>query len=155
MDYISKEGLEKLKKELEELRTKKRLEIASRIEESKKLGDLSENSEYQEAREAQELNERKISELEEVVRNAVIIETRHTENVGIGSKVAVEFMSDGGVNNKKIEFTIVGSTESDPNENKISNESPLGRAFLNKRVGDKVEAKTPKGILKYKILSIK
>lgn len=149
MEYISKEGLEKLKKELETLKTKKRLEIARRIEETKKLGDLSENAEYQEAREAQDLNERRIGELEDTVRNAVIIELKKTDYVTVGSTIEVSVQ--GGP--AQI-FTIVGSTESQPNLGKISNESPLGHSFLNKRVSEEVEVKTPSGILKYKILSI-
>lgn len=148
MEYISKEGLEKLKKELENSKTMKRLEIARRIEETKKLGDLSENAEYQEAREAQDLNERRIAELEEIIRQAIIIEAKKTDYVAIGSTIEVE--SD----NQKQTFIIVGSTESQPQFGKISNESPLGRSFLNKKVGEEVEVKTPRGLVKYKILSI-
>lgn len=151
MEYISKEGLEKIKKELNLLKTKKRLEIAKHIEETKKLGDLSENAEYQGAREAQDLNERRIAELEEITRQAVIIEAKKTDCVIIGSTIEVERGSPVG---RQI-FTIVGSAESNPQTGKISNESPLGRAFLNKKVGEEVEVKTPGGVVKYQILGIR
>lgn len=149
MEYISKEGLEKIKKELNLLKTKKRLEISKLIEETKKLGDLSENAEYQEAREKQDLNERKIAELEEITRQAVIIEAQKTDHVVVGSTLEVETITGRQV------FTIVGSAESHPQTGKISNESPLGRVFLNKRAGEEVEVKTPRGVVKYKILAIR
>lgn len=148
-EYITPEGLKKIKKDLEELKTVKRREIAKRIEEAKALGDLSENSEYIEAKEAQSFNEQKIIELEEFIRNAVIISKTSKKNiVDIGS--TVEFKFDG----KKEELTIVGSEEADPIQGKISNESPLGKAFLGHKVGDEVEVVAPSGKKKYKIVSI-
>ena len=149
--YLSPEGTENLKSELQELKTAKRREIAKRLQEAKDLGDLSENAEYFEAKDAQSLNENRISELEELLKNAVIIKTPSAENIiKIGSKIEVKFN-----NNNNIEmFNIVGSAEAKPQEGKISNESPLGRSFLNKKVGDEVEIKTPGGVVKYKIIKI-
>lgn len=147
--YLSQEGLENLKKELQELKTKKRQEIAKRIQEAKELGDLSENAAYFEAKDAQSLNEARVAELESLLKTAVVIEAPTEEDiVHIGSTVEVR-----SGNNTEI-FTIVGSAEAKPLEGKISNESPLGRAFLNKRVGDEFEVKTPGGMVKYKIIRI-
>lgn len=147
--YVSNEGLEKLKQELQELKDKGRKEIAERLEAAKALGDLSENSEYQEAREAQELLEQKILETEELLRNAVIIEkVRATDEVRVGSTVVAE--SEHG----KETYTIVGSEEAKPIENKISNESPLGKAFLGHKVGEMVEVRAPIGTTHYKIIQI-
>lgn len=148
--YLSQEGIEILKKELQELKTKKRQEIAKRLQEAKDLGDLSENAEYFEAKEAQSLNENRIGELEELLKNAVVIKTPSAEDiVGIGSTVEVKL----GNNNIEV-FKIVGSAEAKPQDGKISNESPLGRAFLNKKIGEEVDVKTPGGIVKYKIMKI-
>lgn len=148
--YLSKSGLEKLKNELVELKTKKRQEIAARLEHAKSLGDLSENAEYQEAKEEQSLMEAQIAELEETLRNAVIIsESLGTDLVRIGSTVRVR--SDKG----EEVYNIVGSEEANPLAGKISNESPLGYAFLGKKVGETVEVKTPGGVVKYEVLEIK
>ena len=147
--YLSPEGIETLKKELQELKTKKRQEIARRLQEAKDLGDLSENAEYFEAKEAQSLNENRIAELEELLKNAVVIKTPSAEDVvRIGSTIETKSNSNMEV------FNIVGSAEAKPQEGKISNESPLGRAFLGKRAGDEVDIKTPGGIVKYKIIKI-
>ncbi|MBI2446501.1 MAG: transcription elongation factor GreA [Parcubacteria group bacterium] len=147
--YLSPEGMETLKKELQELKIKKRQEIAKRLQEAKDLGDLSENAEYFEAKEAQSLNENRIAELEDLLKNAVVIKTSSDENiVMIGS--TIETKSEGNID----VFNIVGSAEAKPQEGKISNESPLGRAFLGKRAGDEVEIKTPGGTVKYKIIKI-
>lgn len=149
MEYISLSGREKLKQELRELKTVKRHEIAKRLEQAKTLGDLSENAEYQEAKEEQSLVESQIIELEDRLRNAVIIEGKpRTDQVTIGSTVRLK--SDRG---EEI-YTIVGSGEADPAEGKISNESPLGKAFLGRRAGDMVEVKTPSGVIIYKIIRI-
>ena len=148
MQYISQEGLEQLKKELEDLK-KRRQEIARRLEEAKALGDMSENAEYQEAREDQAFNEGKIVELEQTIKDAVIIsKNRKNDMVRVGS--IVEVKSDNG----KQKFNIVGSEEANPIEGRISNESPLGRCFLNKKKGDEVIAETPKGKVRYKIVGI-
>lgn len=148
--YLSPEGIETIKKELQALKTKKRQEIAKRLQEAKDLGDLSENAEYFEAKEAQSLNENHIAELEELLKNAVVIKAPSAEDiVRIGSTVEIKS------NNNNIEvFNIVGSAEAKPQEGKISNESPLGRAFLGKKAGDEFEVKTPGGVVKYKIIKI-
>ncbi len=147
--YLSEEGYEKLKQELEDLRTNERREISSRIEEARKLGDLSENSEYMEAKEAHEFNERKIAELEELFRNAVLISKHRKKGiVQIGSSVTIK---TGGKNK---DFMIVGSEETDPAAGKISNVSPLGSAFLDKKPGDKILVKTPGGMVEYEIVEI-
>lgn len=147
--YLSHGGVENLKKELQELKTKKRQEIAKRLQDAKDLGDLSENAEYFEAKEAQSFNENRIAELEELLKNAVVIETPSEENViGIGSTIEVK--SANGLET----FSIVGSAEAKPQEGKISNESPLGRAFLGQKIGDEIEIKAPNGITKYKIIKI-
>lgn len=148
--YLSKSGLEKLKKELRELKVQKRQEIAARLEHAKSLGDLSENAEYQEAKEEQSLVEAQIAELEENLRNAVIIgEDLGTDLVRIGSTVRVKS------NRGEESYMIVGSEEADPLRGKISNESPLGKAFLGKKVGERIEVKTPGGLIEYEILEIK
>lgn len=148
-EYISPEGLEKLKRELDELKTVRRREIASRLEAAKALGDLSENAEYQEAKEAQSLNEANISELEEMLRDVVVItKPVHASTVQIGATIEVE--SDRG----RETFTIVGSEEADPLLGRISNESPMGRAFLGKTVGEIIAIKTPRGNGTYKIRKI-
>ena len=147
--YLSQEGIETIKKELQELKTKKRQEIAVRLQEAKDLGDLSENAEYFEAKEAQSLNENRIIELEKLLKNAVVIETSSEEDiVRVGSTIEVKS------NNGPETFNIVGSAEAKPQEGKISNESPLGRAFLGRKIGDEIEIKSPSGITKYKIIKI-
>jgi transcription elongation factor GreA len=150
MKYISKEGLEQLKKELEEHKFK-RQDISKRLEEAKALGDLSENTEYLQAREAQAFNEGRILELEELLRNAVVISKNGSNSiVQVGG--SVEVSSSGGT--KQI-FIIVGSEEANPGEGKISNESPLGKAFLGRKAGETVQVETPKGRSTYKIISVK
>ena len=149
-EYISAEGLEKLKLELHELKTAKRQDIAMRLEHAKSLGDLSENAEYQETKEEQSLVEHQILELEEMIRNAVVIKAeRPVDIVTVGSTVLVD--SGHGPETYKI----VGSEEAKPSEGKISNESPLGKAFLNRRIGNTVEVKTPGGVVEYRIVEIK
>jgi transcription elongation factor GreA len=148
MQYISSEGLEQLKKELEEFK-QKRQEIAKRLEEAKALGDLSENAEYQEAREDQAFNEGKIVELEQTLKEAVVISKNVKKDiVRVGATVKVK--SDNGMQT----FNIVGSEEANPIEGKISNESPLGKSFLGHRAGELIETETPSGKMKYKILGI-
>lgn len=148
-EYISEEGLEKKKQELQYLKTAKRQEIAEGLERAKSQGDLSENAEYQERKEEQALVERQIAELEEMLRNAVVInENVRTDYVAVGSMVRVR--SPRGEETYKI----VGSEEAKPSEGKISNESPLGKGFLGHRVGDKVDVKTPGGVVTYEIVGI-
>ncbi len=150
--YVSAQRLEELKQKLEELRNVKRKEIAKRIEEARSLGDLSENAEYMEAREEQAFNEGKIKEIEELVREAVVIEEnkgRVKTSINVGDSIEVENSSG-----ERQEFTIVGSNEADPLNNKISNESPLGRSFLGRIPGEEVKALTPSGEVRYKIIKI-
>ena len=147
--YFSPEGLGKLKRELEEREGTLRADIARRILEAKELGDLSENAEYAEAREAQGMNEGRVEELKEIIKNAVVIGP-HQQNklVTVGSTISVAL--DGNSR----QFTIVGPAESNPVQGFISNESPLGVAFIGKKKGEEVEARVPSGIVKYKILDI-
>lgn len=150
---LTQEGYDNLEKELEYLRTEKRAEIAERIKIALGFGDLSENSEYDEAKNAQAANEIKIANLESKLRYAKIIDESEidTTTVQVGNTVKVldiEF-------NEEAEYTIVGSTEVDLSQNKISNESPIGAALLGAKKGQTVEFKIPAGIAQYKILSIK
>ena len=150
---LTQEGYDNLEKELNYLRTEKRAEIADRIKVALGFGDLSENSEYDEAKNAQAENEMRIAELENKVRYAKIIDEKDidTETVQIGNIVKVLDMEF----DEKIEYTIVGSTEVNLAENKISNESPLGQALLGAKKNNVVEVEAPAGVMKYKILSIK
>ncbi len=146
--YVSKDGLEKMKEELHHLKTVKRREVAARIEAAKELGDLKENADYHDAKDESGWTEARIRELEDAVNRATVIEARDSDNVGIGCKVKVE--SDG----KEKLFTIVGSHEANPMQGLISNDSPLGQAFLGKRVGETAEVKTPAGSKTYTIKEI-
>lgn len=147
--YLSAEGLERLKKELGDLKTVARKDIAERIESAKALGDLSENAEYQEAKDVQAQIESRIAELEDIIREAVVISENHrTDIVDIGSTVLAGF--SGG----EARYTIVGSEEADPAKGKISNESPLGKAFLGKKKGDQVEVRAPAGVQVYTVKDI-
>ncbi len=149
-EYFSKEGLAKLKQELEDRKTKIRQEIAQRLEFAKSLGDLSENSEYQEAKESQMLNESTIAELEDALRRSVLVQKSISSDiVEIGSLVVVE--PKGG---SQMKFHIVGANEAAPLENKISHESPLGRALVGHKKNDTVEAQTPKGPVSYHIVDV-
>jgi len=150
-EYLSKEGLEKLKEKIDALK-KKRKEIAERIEQAKSLGDLSENAEYQEAKEEQLANESQIAEFEDVLRRAVIFSESKGGGafVRIGSTVVVKKEDSGST----FQYSIVGSEEADPASNKVSNESPLGRAFLGKKAGDVVDVLTPRGAAKYRIKEV-
>lgn len=150
---LTQEGYDNLDKELNYLKTEKRSEIAERIKVALGFGDLSENSEYDEAKTAQAENEVKIAELENKLRHAKIIDEKEidTDTVQIGNIVKVldvEF-------NEEIEYTIVGSTEVNLAENKISNESPLGAALLGAKKNHTVDVEAPAGVMQYKILDIK
>jgi len=147
--YLTPERFEELKAELVGLKTRKRIEVAERLKRAKELGDLSENSEYIEAREEQGQVEGRIFELEEMIKNAVLIERGKSDSeVKIGSTVRA--VKDG----QEFKFTIIGSSEARPEEGLISNESPLGRAFLGKHVGDEATANAPAGEIKYKIIAV-
>ncbi len=146
---ISQEGYNKLKDELNLLSTTRRKEIAERIERAKELGDLSENAEYSEAKDAQALNEGRVLELTNILKNVTVVANDSSGGeVIMGSKVTVK--SDG----QEKQYTIVSFNEADPLNGKISNESPLGTAFLGKRKGESVEVETPRGLVKYKIVKI-
>ena len=148
--YLSKEGLEKLKNELDERTNILRPEIALRIKEAKEQGDLSENAEFDAAKEAQSFNEGRIEELKILIDSAVMIDHNNgSSSVVVGSTLRVE------ANGKDHTYSIVGAVESDPVTGFISNESPLGRAFLGKKKGELVIVQTPKGEVKYKIVEIK
>lgn len=145
---ISKDGLEELKKELEELKKVKRKEIAARIKKALEQGDLSENAEYSEAKDEQAFIEGRIIMLQAKIKNAEVIKNGKSETIRPGSKIKVKF--DGS----EMNFNIVGASEADPSEGKISNESPIGAALIGHRAGDKVEIETPGGKIKYEILEI-
>lgn len=147
---VTKEGLEKMKKELDELRSTKRAEIAQRLKAAIAMGDLSENSEYDEAKNAQAFLEGRILQLEQQIRTAQVIEKAAKGRVDVGSTVLIEDMGE----HLQEKVTIVGSTESNPFEGRISNESPVGRALMGAKAGDIVEAEAPNGVLKYKVISI-
>ena len=147
--YLSRDGLEKLRTELEEMTNVRRAEVAGRIHDAKEHGDLSENAEYEDAKNEQAFVEGRIQSLESIIKNATIIDEHHsTDHVQIGSTVKVE-SPDGAE-----EFTIVGSAEAAPREGRISNESPVGRALLGKKKGEKVLVRVPAGDFTYKIISI-
>ncbi|MFH1773142.1 MAG: transcription elongation factor GreA [Patescibacteria group bacterium] len=146
---ISQEGYDKLKKEIKELTTIRRQKIANQIESAKELGDLSENAEYSEAKERQAFNERRIGELAALIKNVTIVQYKSDKStINMGSVITV--ITD----DKKKEFTIVSFNEANPAEGKISNESPLGTAFLGRKKGDKVLVNTPRGEIKYEIINI-
>ena len=149
---VTQEGYEKLEKELDYLKTEKRAEIAEKIKVALGFGDLSENSEYDEAKNAQAANETKIAELENKLRYAKIIDESEidTKTVQVGNTVKVLDMEF----NEEESYTIVGSTEVDLAQNKISNESPIGAALMGAKKGQVVEAQAPAGVIKYKIISI-
>ncbi len=151
---VTKEGLKKLKDELEHLKTVRRAEVAQRLREAISYGDLSENSEYEEAKNEQAFVEGRILELEGKIKNAKIIsdkkESRNKE-VEIGCTVMLQNITDG---DEAERYTIVGSTEADPLDHKISNESPIGKAVLGRLKGDKVEIQSPSGVIEYEIVAV-
>lgn len=149
---LTYEGLKKLEDELELLRGPKRMEIKERIKSALSFGDITENSEYDEAKNEQAYVEGRIAQLETMLKNARVIDEEDvsTDKVTIGSKVKLLDMEF----NEKISYTIVGSTEADPSHFKISNESPVGSALMQKEKGNIVEVVVPDGVLKFKILKI-
>ncbi len=148
--YVTQKKLDELKAELEQYRTTRRMDVADRLKRAKELGDLSENSEYMEARDEQQFVETHISELEDIIKNAQIITmTKGTKTIEIGTSFEAE---RGG---KVFAFTIVGADEAKPAEGMISNESPIGKTFLGKKLADVVKIKTPSGEVAYKITAIK
>jgi len=150
---MTQEGLDALKAELHELRTKTRYEVAERIKVARGYGDLSENSEYDEAKEQQGFVEGKIAEIEEKVKRAVVVsdEDISTDDVSVGSYVKVLDIEY----DEEIEYKIVGSSESDLLQNKLSNQSPVGMGLLGAKVNDTVTIEVPDGEVSYKVLSIR
>ncbi len=147
---LTQDGLQKLNDELKELIAKKRPDVIERIREAASHGDLSENADYAQAREEQSFIEGRISEIEDMVKNAEIISTGngHHNTVGIGSTVVVK------ANAQERKYTIVGSNEANPKEGKISNESTVGKALLGRKTGEKLKVVTPAGEMDYEIVSI-
>lgn len=150
--YLTKEGYDKVLEELRALKVERREEIAERIKTAKEFGDLSENAEYDEAKAAQLFNENKIAELEEKIKNVIIIseEKLNTNKVEIGSTVYITNVDD----NTEQKYTIVGPDEANVLENKISNISPLGKSLLGNKQGDIIKVEAPVGIVEYKIKKI-
>ena len=147
--YLSKEGLEKLREELDEMVNVRRAEVAARIHEAKEHGDITENAEYEDAKNEQAFVEGRIQALSALIKNAVVIDENHsTTHVQIGSTVTIQ--SDDG----KEKFMIVGSAEAAPASGRISNESPVGRALLGRKKGDTITVSVPAGDTSYKIISI-
>lgn len=146
---LTKEGLAELKKELKTLIEVKRPEVVQKIALAREMGDLSENAAYVSARDDQAFMEGRISELEEIIKNSVVASSVHSKGVvSVGCKIRVH------VDGVEEEFSMVGGPEADPKDKKISHESPLGKALMGKKVGDKVEIDAPVGKLVYTILSV-
>lgn len=149
IQYLTADSLDALKKELENLKSVKIPDVARRIDEAKQQGDLSENAEYHQAREDMSWAQGRLQEVEHIINNSQIIVHKKTGTVQIGSALTVS------VNGKKKDYTIVGPQEINPAKGFISNESPLGEAFIGHKVGDKVEVTTPAGKIAYEILEIR
>jgi transcription elongation factor GreA len=149
--YLTPEGLQKLQEELEFLRTVRRPEIARRIREAKEAGDVMENAGYDEAKNEQAFVEGRILQLEQMIRNAVLIsEQTRRDRVELGHYVTIREQDSNQIER----YLIVGSAEASPADGRISNESPLGKALMNRRVGEQVTVKTPGGILQFEIIKI-
>ena len=149
--FLTKNGLEELQAELDDLKQNVRPEVISQIKEARAQGDLSENAEYHAARDRQGQIEARIKELEYLVDNATIIEEGKKNEVSVGSTVEIKYIDDDEIE----EYSIVGSTEADPFENKISNESPIALGIMGKKVGDRVTIDSPNGNYDIEIISIK
>jgi transcription elongation factor GreA len=150
---LTPEGYAKLKQEIEYLQTEKRREVAERIRVAREFGDIAENAEYDDAKNEQAMVEHKIAQLEERLVAARVITKKEIskDTVSVGSKVRLRDVAA----NKTVEYHIVGSAEANPAENKLSNESPVGKAIIGHKKGDVVEVAAPRGSLKFKILEIK
>lgn len=153
--FVTEEGLASLEKELEELKTVGRKDVAEKIKVALSFGDLSENSEYDEAKNEQAIMEARIADLEVMLKSAVVIDESelNNETVHIGSKIEVGITSATGKKQKR-DFKIVGSNEADPRNGKISDESAVGKALIGAKVGQTVQVETPAGLAKYKIVTI-
>lgn len=151
--YLTKEGLEKLQQDLETMKTVRRKEVAERLKQAIGFGDLSENSEYDDAKNEQAFIEGEIQRMEEMLINVVVIEEGakvEDGSIAIGSKVVIRFVGD----DEEEEYKIVGTVEADPMNNRISNESPVGKAIIGHKAGDIVEIEVPNGIVQYEILKV-
>lgn len=148
--YLTKEKYKDLERELVELKTVKRKEVATNLEYARSLGDLSENAEYQEARELQATIEDRIMTIENTLKTAEIVREAHGDHVSMGSVVSIEKSGAKGA----LKYKIVGSDEADTASGKISNNSPLGSVLIGKRKGDSVSVQTPKGAMTYKIVAV-
>ena len=150
--FVTKEGLEELKRELNELNDVKRPQVLERVSQARSMGDLSENSEYTAAREELSLMDGRIEELADIIKSASLIEGNHKK--GKGATVALGSSITVSVGGKKEEFALVGEWEADPKNKKISHESPLGKALIGKAIGEKVEVEAPAGKVVYTIVGI-
>ncbi|NLD79419.1 MAG: transcription elongation factor GreA [Mollicutes bacterium] len=149
--YLTQEGLENVKEELKVLKLENRPEIIRAIKEARALGDLSENADYHSAREEQAFIESRIQELEALVDNAIIIKKNRKDEIGIGSTIVIEYTED----KEQEEYTIVGSKETNPSENKISNESPIAKSIIGHKKGEILTVDSPNGKYEIKIIEIK
>ena len=149
---LTPEGHKKLKQEIEYLSTEKRREVAERIKTAREFGDIAENAEYDDAKNEQALLEHRIAQLEERLLNARVITKKEIskDSVSIGSRVKLRDVDA----KETIEYRIVGSAEANPSENKLSNESPVGKAIIGRKKGETVEVTAPRGTLKFKIMDI-
>jgi transcription elongation factor GreA len=151
---LTLEGLAKLEKELEHLKTVRRREVAERIKQALEFGDISENSEYEDAKNEQGFIEGRILSIEKMLRNAKVIDEQEAHQagvVGLGSKVTLVEVNDGF----EVEYMIVGSAEANPLESKISNESPVGKSLIGRKVGEIVNVNVPMGTIQYKIAAVR
>ena len=151
-NVLTPEGLRRLEDELEHLKTVKRKEIAERIKASKEFGDISENAEYEDAKNEQAFIEGRILQLDQILRTARVVDNNNapSDTITVGATVRVKELGSG----EEISYTIVGSAEADPDQDRISNESPVGRALLGRRAGETVDVTVPVGKLKYRVLKI-
>jgi transcription elongation factor GreA len=149
---MTREGLLKLETELENLKIVRRKEVAEKIKEALSFGDISENAEYDEAKNEQAELEKRIAKLENMVRNAILIDESliTTDEINVGCRVKLLEVEE----NEEMEYMIVGAAEADPFDQKISNESPVGRALIGCRVGETIEVTVPDGVIKYQVLAI-
>ena len=150
---LTKQGLDELKAKIEFLQNDRRREVAARIKEAREFGDISENAEYDDAKNEQAMLEKQIAELEDRLRSATMLDEDNvsTEAVGVGTIVHVKDQQT----DKSVKYRIVGSAEANPDEHKLSNESPVGKAIIGKKKGETVEVAAPRGTLKFKIMEIK
>lgn len=153
--YLTKEGLEELKNELDDLINVKRPANIQAIKEARALGDLSENADYDSARDEQAQLEGRIKKIEQMLENYVSIEEVSKDKVGLGSTVVIKYMDEDDDDDEEDEYKIVGSQEADPFASKISNESPIAKALLNRKVGDIVTVESPNGSYQVQITEIK